>query len=230
MHAQQLSPSSAKFDDPPEARQIRSNLVATIATAYDIQDPRVLEALRDVPRHWFTPGMSLDVAYGNYPLPIGHEQTISQPAIVAVMTQALELTGQERVLEIGTGSGYQAAVLSMLAREVYSVELVEALGKVAQYRLSSFGFHNVVTRIGNGYQGWPELAPFDRILLTAAPEELPKALVEQLADGGVLVAPVGPMRFGQILYRLRKRDQTISKEDLGDVRFVPMVHDDRSLA
>jgi len=214
----------ARLLDPAHARRLRANLVSDIAANHELLDVRVLEALRAVPRHLFTPEATLDTAYGNFPLPIGKEQTISQPAMVAIMTDSLELSGRERVLEIGTGSGYQAAILSILASEVYSIERHESLAKAAKSRLSALGYENVVVRVGDGYQGWPDAAPFDRVLLTAAPLELPSVLLDELAEGGVLVAPVGSERNGQVLYRVRKHNGRIEQEDLGDVRFVPMVH------
>jgi protein-L-isoaspartate(D-aspartate) O-methyltransferase len=183
---------------------------------------RVLDVMREVERHRFMPpGTSLAQAYADRPHPIGHGQTISQPTVVAMMTQALELSGKERVLEIGTGSAYQAAVLSRLAERVYSIEIVEPLGIDAKERLARLGYDNVEVRIGDGYQGWPEHAPFDRIILTAAPPRLPEALVEQLGEGGLLVAPVGDLE--QRLVRWTKRDGRLEKEDLASVRFVPMV-------
>ena len=145
----------------------------------------------------------------------------AQPTIVALMTQALDLTGKEKVLEIGTGSGYQAAVLSGLVRELYSIEIVEPLGQMARERLAALGYDNVIVRIGDGYAGWPEQAPFDRIILTAAPPEMPSALVEQLREGGIVVAPVGEEE--QWLYRWTKRGGKLEEERLGAVRFVPMV-------
>ncbi len=177
-----------------------------------------------VPRHWFVPGAPLRQAYANRPLPIGFDQTISQPEIVALMTDALELTGRERVLEIGTGSGYQAAVLSLLAAEVFTIELVPELAEGARTRLEQLGFSNVHVRAGDGYRGWPEAQPFDRILVTAAPEEVPRTLLEQLAPGGTLVAPVGPRDRAQSLLRYRRANGRFSREDLGGVQFVPMVH------
>ncbi|MBI4703992.1 MAG: protein-L-isoaspartate(D-aspartate) O-methyltransferase [Deltaproteobacteria bacterium] len=213
--------------DPPEAQQARAELVSQIETLERpwgdprFWDPKVLSALRRVPRHLFVPGLSLAAAYADVPQPIGHDQTISQPTVVALMTQALLLTGTERVLEIGTGSGYQAAVLSLLCREVLSLELVEPLGRAAARRLAELGYANVAVRIGDGYQGWPEKAPFDRIMVTAAPPALPAALVEQLAPGGIIVAPVGVI--GQQLVRWTRRGEKIEKEELGPVRFVPMV-------
>ena len=183
--------------------------------------PEVLAALRAVPRHLFMPGASMRAAYEDTPYPIGHGQTISQPTIVALMTQALASRGDEKVLEIGTGSGYQAAVLSGLVGELYSVEIVEPLGNAAAKRLEALGYRNVTVRIGDGYRGWPEQAPFDRIILTAAPPEIPEALVKQLREGGIIVAPVGEEE--QWLYRWTKRGGKLREERLGAVRFVPMV-------
>jgi protein-L-isoaspartate(D-aspartate) O-methyltransferase len=160
------------------------------------------------------------------PAPIGHGQTISQPTVVALMTEALELRGRERVLEIGTGSGYQAAILSLLASEVYTIEIVSDLADEARARLSQLGYSNVHVRAGDGYRGWPEQAPFERILVTAAPDVMPGALLDQLVEGGALVGPVGPTHAMQRLLRYRKKDGRISSEDLGAVRFVPMVQGD----
>ncbi len=184
---------------------------------------RTLDAMRRVPRHLFAPNLTLDKAYEDDPQPIGFGQTISQPRIVATMTDALELSGSEKVLEIGTGSGYQAAVLSLLTKIVFSIEIVPELGEIAKKRLADLGYTNVRVRIGDGYAGWPEEAPFDRIIVTAAPEEMPQALVTQLAEGGTLVAPLGPRGDHQRLLRLRKKNGKVTQEDLGGVRFVPMV-------
>jgi protein-L-isoaspartate(D-aspartate) O-methyltransferase len=189
--------------------------------ARGIRDPRLLNALRRIPRHLFVPPEMQSLAYEDMPLPIGLGQTISQPYVVAFMTEALELKPQDRVLEIGTGSGYQAAVLSLLVREVYSIEIVERLGKQAEARLKEMGYGNVRVRIGNGYRGWPEAAPFDGIIVTAAPEDVPPVLVEQLREGGRMVVPVG--RGEQTLIRLRRTWKGLEREDLLPVRFVPMV-------
>lgn len=214
----QLSPQS----EAGRARALRNALVDSIVANGDLQSPRVIAAMRSVPRHQFVAARSLERAYDDTPVPIGFDQTISQPTVVAMMTEALELTGGERVLEVGTGSGYQAAVLSRLARDVYSVERVSGLVTIAKANLASYA--NVHVREGDGFLGWPEEAPFDRILLTAAPDELPNALVEQLADGGILVAPVGDGGlFGQLLVRVRKQGSEISRESLGSVQFVPML-------
>jgi len=219
-----LGSDKSRLLDPAHARRLRANLISDIAARHELHDTRVLEALRAVPRHLFTPEVALDAAYGNFPLPIGKDQTISQPAMVAIMTDSLELSGRERVLEIGTGSGYQSAILSMLASEVYSIELHETLAKAAKSRLSALGYDNVVVRIGDGYKGWPDAAPFDRVLLTAAPPDLPSILLDELAEDGILVAPIGSEHAGQVLYRVRKHNGNVEREDLGDVRFVPMVH------
>ena len=161
-------------------------------------------------------------AYADGPLPIGHGQTISQPFIVAYMTQALELTKQESVLEVGTGSGYQAAILGKLAKEVYSIEIVPPLAESARGVLSKLGFENVHVRLGDGYLGWPEKAPFDAIIVTCAPDHVPEPLISQLKEGGRLVIPVGEAGGVQQLVLLRKRNGQISKEKMLDVRFVPM--------
>jgi protein-L-isoaspartate(D-aspartate) O-methyltransferase len=224
-------PSFGPDVDPPEAQEARADLVRRIerdgppwedSAAWDA---RALDAVRRTPRHLFMPGSPVRLAYGDHPNPIGHGQTISQPTVVAIMTDALDLTGSERVLEIGTGSGYQAAVLALLAREVYSIEIVEELGNTAKKRLAELGYKNVRVRVGDGYKGWPEHAPFDRIILTAAPPEIPRALLEQLREGGILVAPVGEETAVQRLVRWTKRGGELAKEDLGGVRFVPMVRE-----
>ncbi|HZR83118.1 MAG TPA: protein-L-isoaspartate(D-aspartate) O-methyltransferase [Candidatus Binatia bacterium] len=214
--------ASPASEDGPDARAARGRLVEQVARTTPGLDPKVLAVLREVPRHLFMPGTGLADAYADNAFPIGHRQTISQPTVVAIMTDALRLRGDERVLEIGTGSGYQAAVLSRLAREVDTIEIVAPLGEEARERLARLGYRNVQVRIGDGYRGWPELAPFDRILLTAAPPELPATLVEQLADGGILVAPVGEAD-DQILARWTKHGPALDRELLGGVRFVPMV-------
>ena len=213
--------ASSSGDDPPEAQVLRDQLVDELAIR--VRSKRVQGAMRRVPRHRFIPGVSLWRAYANIPLPIGHDQTISQPEVVAVMTEALQLRGQERVLEIGTGSGYQAAVLSVLAKQVYTIEIIPELGKAARKRLSDFGYANVSVLIGDGYRGWPKHAPFDRILLTAAPPEVPAALLDELSLGGVLVAPIGPTPVEQRLLRYTKTRTGTTVEDLGFVAFVPMV-------
>lgn len=219
------APSSGPPADPPEAQQARARLVRHIESqppwGEARWDERVIAAMGKVPRHLFIPGTGMATAYRDAPYPIGHQQTISQPSVVALMTNALQLTGRERVLEIGTGSGYQAAVLAELVDTLYSIELIAPLGEAARARLVQLGYRNVHVRIGDGYRGWPEHAPFDRIILTAAPPELPQALVEQLREGGLLVAPVGTLN--QELSRWRKQGGELIEQRLGAVRFVPMV-------
>jgi protein-L-isoaspartate(D-aspartate) O-methyltransferase len=190
--------------------------------ASDRIDASVLAAMRSLPRDRFVPASMRHLADEDEPLPIGYGQTISQPTVVAIMTTALELTGRERVLEIGTGSGFQTALLAGLCAHVYSVEVVARLSERAGGVLSDLGFHNVTLRVGDGYEGWVEHAPFDRIICTAAPPSLPEALLAQLVEGGILVAPVG--RYLQELLRVVRRGDDFTEQRLGAVRFVPMVH------
>ena len=185
-----------------------------------IKDARVLEAMARVPRHLFVPPAQRDEAYGDYPLPIGHGQTISQPYIVAFMTEALRLEPTHRVLEIGTGSGYQAAVLAELAGQVFTIEIIEELAESARKTLSDVGYTNVTVRTGNGYLGWPEHAPYDRVMVTAAPDEVPPALVEQLSVDGLMAVPVGSLT--QELRVLRRTATGLETLATLPVRFVPM--------
>jgi protein-L-isoaspartate(D-aspartate) O-methyltransferase len=190
-------------------------------------DPRVLEAIARVPRHAFVPAGLAARAYENRALPIGEGQTISQPYIVALMTDLAALDADATVLEIGTGSGYQAAVLAEIAREVYTIEIIEPLGRRAAATLAELGYDNVSVRIGDGYRGWPEHAPFDAILVTAAPEEVPAPLIEQLAPGGRLVIPVGGQQEAQTLRVLEKGiTGQITETDVLPVLFVPFLRDD----
>lgn len=185
---------------------------------------RVTAAMSAVPRHEFVPAWERSSAYADRPLPIGHGQTISQPFIVALMTDLAEVKPGDAVLEVGTGCGYQAAVLSELAKTVYTIEIVEPLGREAAERLKRLGYDNVTTRIGDGYQGWPEHAPFDAIIVTAAPREVPQPLIDQLRPGGRLVVPVGGQILGQSLLVLEKHsDGRISRREVLAVRFVPLV-------
>lgn len=192
-----------------------------------VKDPRVLEAMRKVPRHEFVPEEERHEAYDDRPLPIGHGQTISQPYIVAFMTEALGLKGTEKVLEVGTGSGYQAAVLSLLAKEVFTVEIVEPLGKQAAEVLKRLGYKNVSVRVGDGYRGWREEAPFDAIIVTCAPDAVPEPLVHQLAEGGRMIIPVGPEGKAQQLVLLKKRHGKMHQQEILPVRFVPMTGEAR---
>ena len=198
----------------------RMQMVDEQIAARDIKNPRVLEAMRRVPRHEFVPAALRGSAYADSPLPIGHDQTISQPFIVAYMTEAIELDGTQRVLEIGTGSGYQAAVLGELAKEVYTIEIVAPLAERVRQTLAQLGYKNVHVRTGNGYLGWPEQAPFDRVMVTAAPDDVPPALVEQLRVGGLMAIPVG---VGvQELRILRRTPAGLETLRTLPVRFVPM--------
>lgn len=205
-----------------EARRLRDRLVDG-PIAHLVRDPRVLRAMREVPRHAFVPEHSLELAYEDHPLSIGWDVTISQPSLVALMSEALQLEGGERVLEIGTGSGYQAAVLCKLGATVDSVEVVPELAERARRILDEIGCEDVRIHTGDGWAGWLENAPYDRIVVTAAPEVMPRALVDQLAEGGMILAPVGTQERDQRLERWVKRDGTLYKQDLGAVRFVPMV-------
>jgi protein-L-isoaspartate(D-aspartate) O-methyltransferase len=189
----------------------------------DISDRRVLAAMGDVPRHLFVPPAIQSQAYEDYPLPIEEGQTISQPYIVGLMTQVLKLKGGERVLEIGTGSGYQAAVLSRLAGQVYTVEYHEALAKTAAERLMRLGYLNVEVRAGDGFFGWPEKAPFEAAMVTCAASRIPPLLVDQLAEGGRLVLPVDNGFEGQTLTLVTKVKGRARVESLASVRFVPML-------
>src|SRR5436190_2495141 len=189
-----------------------------------IKDDRLLAAMARVPREEFVPADERGDAYEDGPLPIGLDQTISQPYIVAFMTEQLRLRPSDRLLEIGTGSGYQAAVLAELVAEVYTIEIVEPLAKNAEATLQRLGYKNVHLRVGDGYQGWPEEAPFDAIIVTCAPDEVPQPLVEQLKDGGRMVIPVGE-RFAQQLYLLEKKNGQLKESATLPVRFVPMVRE-----
>ncbi|HMK52088.1 MAG TPA: protein-L-isoaspartate(D-aspartate) O-methyltransferase [Thermodesulfobacteriota bacterium] len=199
---------------------MREKMVETQIKARGVKDPRVLSALRKVERDRFVPEEYLNSAYADQPLPIGEGQTISQPYIVALMTELLDLKGDEKVLEIGTGSGYQAAILAELAKEVYTIEIVESLASMANKRLLGLGYKNIKVKVGDGYLGWPEAAPFDAIIVTAAPDHIPKPLIEQLKEGGRMVVPVGT--YAQELKKIVKRSGKIETTDVIPVVFVPM--------
>jgi protein-L-isoaspartate(D-aspartate) O-methyltransferase len=198
----------------------RLEMVTTQIEARGVRDPRVLDALRRVERHRFVPEWLRGHAYEDRPLAIGHDQTISQPYIVALMTEEARVKPGARVLEIGTGSGYQAAVLSLLAGQVFTIEIVEPLATEAAARLAALGYRNVSVRAGDGYRGWPERAPFDAILVTAAPPEIPQPLLDQLAVGGRLVAPVG--EGDQELVVVERSTAGLQRRRVIPVRFVPM--------
>ena len=207
-----------------ELRALREEMVRTQIEPRGVRNPLVLQALRDVPRHAFVPESAVGMAHEDRPLPIGHGQTISQPYIVAYMTEALRLRGGEKVLEIGTGFGYQAAVLSRIAAEVYTVDRVPELVDTARSILRGLGYDNVHCRVGDGTEGWSESAPFDGIIATAAAPGVPGPLKEQLAVGGRLVMPIGEYRFGQHIVRMTKgTGGALHEERLLDVAFVPMI-------
>ncbi|HEX6323734.1 MAG TPA: protein-L-isoaspartate(D-aspartate) O-methyltransferase [Vicinamibacterales bacterium] len=207
----------------PAWSEARRRMIDEQLRSRGIRDERVLAAMGEVPRHLFVPAGNQAAAYADTPLPIGHGQTISQPYIVGFMTEALQVEPSHKVLEIGTGSGYQAAILGKLAGEVYTIELVPELAERARGELAAQGFANVHVRAGDGYQGWPDHAPFDRIMVTAAPEDVPQALVDQLAPGGRMVVPVGPQFGDQELRILTKTPDGIVTERSLPVRFVPMI-------
>jgi len=215
--AQDTTPSTTDHED------LRRRMVQRQIADRGVEDPDVLEAMRTVPRHRFVPEATPQTAYSDTPYPIGHGQTISQPYIVAFMAKAADIESGDRVLEIGTGSGYGAAVLAHLASEVYSIEIIPELAQRARRILEELGYENVRIRTGNGWLGWPEEAPFDAIVVTAAPDEVPEALVEQLAVGGTMVVPVGEVR--QSLRIIEKTEEGLEDESVLPVRFVPMVEE-----
>ncbi len=220
-----------KQDDRAAERRQMMNEVTALAglvareTGRTGLDPRVIAAMGKVPRHEFVPPAQRHSAYRNRPLAIGAGQTISQPFIVALMSDLLEVKPDDKVLEIGTGCGYQAAVLSLLARDVYTIEIIESLGKDAARRLHRLGYKNVHTKIGDGYKGWPEHAPYDAIIVTAAPDHVPPALVEQLKPGGRLVIPVGKL-FQELMVITKNADGTTTRHEVVPVQFVPLTRDE----
>ncbi|HIA86551.1 MAG TPA: protein-L-isoaspartate(D-aspartate) O-methyltransferase [Candidatus Marinimicrobia bacterium] len=213
-------------DDTLFYQLLRQAMIENQIIDRGVSDERVIKAMNDVPRHLFVKESLRDLAYADGPLPIGHNQTISQPYIVAYMTEILQPDTHHIVLEVGTGSGYQAAILSKLVNHVYSIEIIPELGKEAANRLDKLGYDNVTVKIGDGYNGWEEHAPFDRIIVTAAPEQIPKKLVDQLKSGGLMVLPVGKTSFGQDM-RVVKKDRTgqVTTQETIPVRFVPMIHE-----
>ena len=208
-----------------EFEQRRAAMVREQIEGEGISDTAVLRAMRRVPRHRFVPPEYLEYAYADRPLPIGYDQTVSQPYIVGLMTELLGLRKDQRVLEIGTGSGYQAAVLAEIADSVWSIEIIEPLATSARERLQELGYGGVNVRCGDGYTGWPEHAPFDRIIVTAAAEEIPNPLLEQLKDGGKMVIPLGAAFSIQNLVLVEKHDGQLTKQNVAAVRFVPLVRE-----
>jgi protein-L-isoaspartate(D-aspartate) O-methyltransferase len=214
-----LSSGCAGSVENPESR--RDRMVRQQLAARDITDQAVLDAMAEVRRHLFVPERLRVRAYEDTPLPIGHEQTISQPYIVALMTQLGQASSASKALDVGTGSGYQAAVLSRLVDEVYSIEIICDLAEEARRRLDDLGYDNVTVRCGDGYAGWPDQAPFDVIIVAAAPNEVPDPLIDQLAPGGRLVIPVGDVHQELVVIE-KHEDGTIERHAYGGVRFVPM--------
>jgi protein-L-isoaspartate(D-aspartate) O-methyltransferase len=208
-------------DDEARWRRARASMVERQIAARGVRDAKVLDAMRRVPRHRFVPVADRDASYEDRPLRIGAGQTISQPYIVALMTEACQLRAEDRVLEIGTGSGYQTAVLAEIAAEVYSIEIIPELAEGARVTLAALGCTRAQLRTGDGYRGWAEAAPFDAIIVTAAPDHVPPALVDELAPGGRLVIPVGPEEDQQLL-RIVRTESGLERETLAPVRFVPM--------
>jgi protein-L-isoaspartate(D-aspartate) O-methyltransferase len=212
-------------DAQPGYEKLRRNMVIEQITARGITDYRVINAMLKVPRHLFVPVENRSRAYGDYPLSIGEGQTISQPYIVALMSQLLNLKQGMKVMEVGTGSGYQAAVLAENKVEIFSIEIIESLGIKARNLLDSLGYTNIKVKIGDGYNGWPEYAPFDAIIVTCSPSEVPEPLIEQLKEGGIMAIPVGE-QLVQELVLLKKKNGIIMMEDVAPVMFVPMVSPD----
>jgi len=217
----QESQPKVRSEQPDGDAARRARMVETQIVARGVRDPRVLAAMRKVPRHLFVEAAERGSAYEDHPLPIGGQQTISQPYIVALMSELLGLAPDSRVLEIGTGSGYQSAVLGELAREVYSIEIIPELARSAAEKLRTLGYANVIVREGDGYRGWPEKAPFDGIIVTAAPPRIPEPLLDQLAPGGRMVIPVGGF-FQELKVFTKGADGSVGEKGIIPVRFVPM--------
>jgi protein-L-isoaspartate(D-aspartate) O-methyltransferase len=200
----------------------RKAMVKNQLKSRGIEDKRVLEVMGRIPRHLFVGEEYRDKAYGDHPLPIGYGQTISQPYIVALMTESLELSGNEKVLEIGTGSGYQAAVLSKIVQKVYTIEIVKELAEQAKERLRNLGYENIEVKNADGYFGWEEHSPYDAIMITCAADHIPKPLLDQLKDGGKLIVPLGSIRYYQTLTLITKKGDDLEIKHITGVRFVPM--------
>lgn len=215
-------PTAPKPTEPESFRIKREQMVEQQILARGISDEAVLEAMRVVPRHLFVPEDMIPFAYDDRPLPIGYGQTISQPYIVALMTESLQVKPGDKVLEIGTGSGYQAAILAELKANVYTIEIIPELATQAEERLTSLGYEEIHVRNADGYFGWAEEAPFDEIIVTAAPDHLPQPLAAQLKDGGRLIIPIGPVGFIQTLWLFEKIEDELQATNLGSVMFVPL--------
>lgn len=209
-------PLTATLDE-----ELRQQMIQTQIVARGVKNSRVLSSLSKIPRHFFVPNVSLEEAYSDRPLAIGHGQTISQPYIVALMAELLDPQPTDKILEIGTGSGYQTAVLSQLVREIFSIEIVPELARRAKFLFQELGIHNINTKIDDGYKGWFEKAPFNGIVVTAAPEQIPQPLLNQLAPGGHFVVPVGPANEQQLLI-FKKTREGFDSRSIIPVRFVPM--------
>lgn len=217
---------SSPADTSWKYEALRARMVEQQIASRGVSDPAVLEAMRSVPRHRFAPDHAPELAYSDRPLPIGHGQTISQPYIVARMTELLDPNPTDRALEIGTGSGYQAAVLSRIVDSVYTIEIIPELAATAKKRFVRLGYENVVVKNADGFKGWPTRAPFDVIVVTAAPEEIPPPLIHQLADGGRMIIPVGPTGRTQHLTLVTKQEGEVSTRELSPVRFVPFLREE----
>jgi len=203
-------------------KELRENMVRTQIVSRGVTDKAVIEAMRKVERHLFVPEVYIQQAYGDHPLPIGYGQTISQPYIVAFMTEILKLDKSSKVLEVGTGSGYQAAILAEICDSVYTVEIVQELGNRAKQLFEELGYSNIKVKIGDGYEGWAKYSPYDAIIVTCAPTHVPEPLEDQLKEGGRMIIPVGE-RYIQELVLLTKKNDTLRHSSVLDVRFVPMV-------
>lgn len=209
--------------------RLRELMVEEQIIGRGIKDKKVIAAMRKVERHRFVPDEYRAVAYGDHPLPIGYEQTISQPYVVAFMTEALRLRPTDRVLEIGTGSGYQAAVVAEICDSVFSIEIVPELAQTASKLLKQLGYENVEVKCGDGYQGWPQKAPFDAIIVTCSPTKIPQPLKDQLKEGGKMIIPVGSPESGQQLYLIKKEKGRLIEKAILPVRFVPMVNYEKKI-
>ncbi|MGA3288562.1 MAG: protein-L-isoaspartate(D-aspartate) O-methyltransferase [Bacteroidota bacterium] len=214
---------SGKCEQDDQFASARERMVQDQIIARGVQDSATLYAMRMVPRHEFVPSALMNYAYDDTPLPIGSEQTISQPYIVALMTELIKPKKGQRILEVGTGSGYQAAVLAEIVKSVYTIEILPELAASSEERLKRLGYDNVVVRCGDGYEGWKEFAPFDGILVTAAAEDIPQPLIDQLKDGGILVIPVGSVMSVQSLTVVKKHGKDIETRTVLPVRFVPLI-------